>query len=197
MRKLVIVLATAVVLAAVVAFSLTAVLAQEEQGAEAKEAQPDQHPLHSALADLVADGVITEAQARVVAERLEAVLHELEVHQHHMRFHEELEQEHGQFHQRLEFGAVRPVEQVQFSLLVHLFGMEPGELGERFQSGQSIASIGDELGIGVESIVATLVQPIQEHLEAAVTEGDISEEEAAHRLEEERSRIFRHIQGGG
>ena len=83
---------------------------------------------------------------------------------------------------------------MQRELLLELFEMNLDELRMRFEDGQSIAGIGESLGIALEDIVETLLQPIRHHLESAVKQGRIGEAEAAERLEEARNNITKHAQ---
>jgi len=62
---------------------------------------------------------------------------------------------------------------------------------------ESLASIGESLGIATEDIVATLLGPIEEHLAMAVQKGKLTKQEAAERLEKARNEILERVESGG
>ena len=181
-------------LVAVAALSLTTVFALTDHGDSSSKPEDIKGPILQVFDGLVAEGVISEEQAEEVISRLKPALLERINHfkrQTAFRLKKEV-------HQRLHNGFKQlhrgRLERVQFRLLLEFFGVEPRDLRSSLGQGQSIASVGEDLGIGVDQIVDTLVQPIQKYVEHKVSQGLLSEEEVARRIQEARAKITEHIQ---
>ena len=161
----------------------------------------DDNPIARALSRLVHDGVITQAQAEAVASQVLPVVHEMSVKVKHQNAHERLEGMHERIHKDLKVKVPgKPKDKLkaaQHRLPLELLGLGPKELQEKIAHGESVASIGETLGIPVECIVATLLGAIDEHLAMAVREGDLTGQEAAERLETARGEILEHVLSGG
>jgi polyhydroxyalkanoate synthesis regulator phasin len=146
--------------------------------------EEDTGPIHRVFEGLVADGVITEAQAEAVMHRLGPVLRELISGREHRIAHGVLEEAHERLHHGSEQDARhKRLRDAQFHQLLTLFGMEAAELRERLGHGTSIAAIGEELGFAVDEIASAMATPFTRLLRAQVEEGDITAEEARARLQ--------------
>jgi len=68
-------------------------------------------------------------------------------------------------------------------------GIDPKGLIEQLQSGKTIAEVADHNGIAADSLLNTLVQPIQERIDEAMSTGKISTQEAGQRLQETKRKF--------
>jgi hypothetical protein len=68
-------------------------------------------------------------------------------------------------------------------------GIEIDELREGAESGLTIAQIAGLNGVSAQSVIDAMVEDLAQHLEDEVAEGDLTEAEAAERLEDSVERI--------
>ncbi len=118
------------------------------------------------LAPLVVDGTLTDSQAEAVAEHLSNRL-----------------------------PATDRRSDVALARLAELLGMTPAAIHEALAAGTSVAQLAEQQAIPPEEVVAALVAPVAERLAAAVAAGELSEAEAAERLEAATDRAARRIAG--
>jgi polyhydroxyalkanoate synthesis regulator phasin len=126
--------------------------------------------LDEVLAQLVEDGVITEAQADAVAEALE-----------------EARPQRG----LRGFRGIGPAtEELAETLSLTVEGLR-----DALREGSSLADLASEQGIAVDTIVDQLVAQAQERLDAAVADGRLTADEAAERLENIEAKITEMVNG--
>ncbi len=114
------------------------------------------------LAPLVDDGTLTEDQAVAVADRLADTLP----------------------------GRNRPARRDRVAdVLVDELGVTPAELREAAGAGVSLADVAEGQGVPPQQLVDRLVAPLEERLAGAVAEGDLTEEEAAAKLDRARDHV--------
>jgi polyhydroxyalkanoate synthesis regulator phasin len=73
--------------------------------------------------------------------------------------------------------------------IADLFGLEPGALRDLLRDGQSLADVATAQGVDVQTVIDTLVNASKEHLDEAVADGRITQEEADAKLVEQTERI--------
>ncbi|HEX4981880.1 MAG TPA: hypothetical protein VFV63_09285 [Ilumatobacteraceae bacterium] len=73
--------------------------------------------------------------------------------------------------------------------IAELFGLEPDALRDLLRDGQSLADIATDQGVEVQTVIDTLVNAVKEHLDAAVDNGRLTQEEADAKLAEITERI--------
>ena len=73
--------------------------------------------------------------------------------------------------------------------IAELFGLEPDELRDLLQDGQSLADVATAQGVDVQTVIDTLVNAAKEHLDEAVANGRLTQEEADAKLAEITERI--------
>jgi hypothetical protein len=73
--------------------------------------------------------------------------------------------------------------------IADLLGLEPEELGDLLRGGQSLADVATAQGVDVQTVIDTLVNDVKEHLDAAVTNERLTQEEADAKLVEITERI--------
>ncbi len=112
------------------------------------------------LAPLVDDGTLTEDQAAAVADRLSDRL-----------------------------PARRPQHDHPARMLADELGVTPAELREAADAEQSLADVAAARGVTAAELVDRFVAPLQERLADAVAEGDLSEDEAAARLDQAKEHV--------
>ena len=76
-----------------------------------------------------------------------------------------------------------------------VLGMEVDALREALAGGQTLAEVAEGAGVSVEDLVAALVADATEHLDAAVDEGRITEEQAAEMADGLEERIQARVDG--
>ena len=209
MKKLTARILVGIVLVAVAAFLLGAVFAQARENDDVLAGATDQgegntggqhdNPIARVLGRLAHNGVITQGQAEAVASHVLPVVHEMIVEVKHRHAHERLERTHERIHEELKVPGKpkNQLEAAQHRLLLELFGLGPKELRDKLAHMESIASVGESLGIATADIVTTLLGPIEDHLAMAVQKGKLTEQEAAERLVKARNEILEHVESGG
>ncbi len=135
-------------------------LAGAQDTDEATEEQVREFGTHiaEALQPLVDDGTLTDSQVDAVIDALEAAKPEGRGH-------------HGPRGFR---GAGE---------IAEILGMEPQELAEALQSGQTLADVAATQGISTDDLVDAIVDNIEEHVADAVEAGRMDEDKAAEILE--------------
>lgn len=73
--------------------------------------------------------------------------------------------------------------------IAELFGLEPDALRDLLQDGQSLADVAAAQGVDVQTVIDTFVNAAKEHLDEAVTNGRLTQEEADAKLVEITERI--------
>ena len=140
------------------------------------EAQKDPAArLRESLQALVADGTLTSAQADAVAEHLAA----------------NLPDGPGRFGRR--HGGPPGFDG---EVVAGLLGIDVEALREALRSGQTIAEIAEANGVDPQTVIDALVDEASEHLELAVENGRLTEDEAAERLAEITERITERVNEG-
>ena len=81
------------------------------------------------------------------------------------------------------------------STAADFLGVEASEIREEIQDGATLAEVVVEAGFSVDDLVAEIVANVEERLDAKVESGDITEEEAAEKLESKTERIEDRING--
>lgn len=76
-----------------------------------------------------------------------------------------------------------------------LIGIDVEMLRDEMRSGKSIADIATENGASVDAIVAALVDEVASHLDTAVENGRLTDEEAAEKLDGAEDRITARVNG--
>ena len=89
---------------------------------------------------------------------------------------------HGRWHVGIESGEI-----------AELFGLEPEELRDLLRDGQSLADIATAQGVDVQTVIDTLVNAAKEHLDEAVANGRLTQEEADAKLAELTERITERV----
>ena len=79
--------------------------------------------------------------------------------------------------------------------LTDVLGIEPAELREALAGGQTIAEVAEANGVPVDDVVAALVAEAQEHLDAAVADGHLTQEEADEKAADLTERITAMVSG--
>lgn len=122
--------------------------------------------LKEALAGLVSDGTITQAQADKVATALE-------------------ENRPMGRHGRGEHGPGR----VALAAAAEALGMTEAELRTAAQDGKTLADLAEEQGVSEDALVDALVAAARERLATAVTDGRLTQEQADARAADLETRI--------
>lgn len=122
------------------------------------------------LSGLVEEGVITEAQAEAVAEALEEARPKRAM--------------------RGFRGIGSAIEEVADTL-----NLTVDELGDALRNGSSLADIAGVQGVPVATIVDQLVAEAQERLDAAVTDGRLTQDEADEKLADMETKITEMVNG--
>ncbi|MFP5218536.1 MAG: hypothetical protein ACLGIG_02185 [Actinomycetes bacterium] len=130
--------------------------------------------IKQALADLVSDGTITQAQADEVAAALAEELPRGGPGGHR----------HG--------GPGR-----HLATTAEVIGTTVGELRAALADGQSLAQVAESNGVSRDDLVAGLVAEAQQHLAEHVADGDITQEQADERLARITERIERLVDREG
>ncbi|MFP5487359.1 MAG: hypothetical protein ACLGHQ_03530 [Acidimicrobiia bacterium] len=129
--------------------------------------------IRSALQPLVDDATLTADQADAVAEHLAGQLPGPGEHRP------------GRGH--------RPG--LDGEVVADLLGIEVSELRDARRDGQSIADLAEDLGVDVQTVIDALVAEAEGHLELAVEDGRLTEEEAAAKLADLTERITARVNG--
>ncbi len=144
--------------------------------AVAQEAQTDDTTedsrfttLEEILGGLVTEGVITQDQADAVAEAIS------ERAPRGFRGHR-----HGGHH---------------LETVAEVLGMEPAELRDALQEGDTIADVATDNGVDVQDVIDAIVADHQERIDQAVADGNLTEEEAAEKLAEAAERAEAMVNG--
>lgn len=144
-------------------------------------AQDDTAPgtrLREALQDLVDDGTITAAQADAVAEHLIENRPERPGRGEHGR--------PGRLGGPGHDGEV----------VAELLGIDTETLRAELRAGNTIADIADANGVDPQTVIDALVDEVAEHLDLAVDNGRLTEDEAADKLADVTERITARVNGG-
>lgn len=157
---------------AVLAGPATAVAQQTD--AEDLVAVDDHQTVEDVLADLVEEQVITQEQADTIGERLRAAHAGGGPHEH--------------FGRGPHLGA-------GLDDVAGVLGMSVADLAVALQDGASIADVAADRGVDVASVIAVLVENAQARLDAAVTDGKLTADEAAEELAEIESRVTDMVNG--
>ena len=83
-----------------------------------------------------------------------------------------------------------------FDSAAETIGIEIDELREGVESGLTIAQIAELNGVSAQSVIDAMVEDLAQHLEDEVAEGDLTEAEAAERLEDSVERITTRVNEG-
>jgi hypothetical protein len=133
----------------------------------------DEQPVHSRILDwlapLVEDQTITQGQAEAVADALAEHL------------------------PRLGQGLMRGLHAVDDA--ADFLGMTARELVEALRDGATLAELAEEHGLGAQALIDHLVGLVEEHLDQAVADGRLTEDEAAERVAEATERITALVNG--
>ncbi len=78
---------------------------------------------------------------------------------------------------------------IERDLIAELLGLEPDELGDLIRDGQSLADVATAQGVDVQTVIDALVNAAKEHLDEAVTNERLTQEEADAKLAEITERI--------
>ena len=73
--------------------------------------------------------------------------------------------------------------------IAELLGLEPDELGDLLRDGQSLAEVATAQGVDVQTVIDALVNDVKEHLDEAVANERLTQEEADAKLAEITERI--------
>ncbi len=139
--------------------------AQEDQTIEQDTPSIEHTTLEDVLGELVGEGVITQEQADIVAERIRENA-PYRMFGHHRGQHLET--------------------------VADVLGMEIAELADALRNGQTIADIaGDE----TQAVIDTLVDEAAERLATAVENGRLTQEEADEKLPEITERVVAMVNG--
>ncbi len=91
---------------------------------------------------------------------------------------------------------VRRAERRGLLVAAEAIGVQPRELAEALRAGSTIAEVAEDHGVAAQSVIDAMVAEASEHLERAVADGRLSEEQAARRLEELTERITERVNEG-
>ena len=139
--------------------------------ASAEETRKRDGFLAEALAPLVDDVVIDQSQADAVIDAIHAARPEgFGHHRGHHRF---------------------PFREA----LTEVLGIDGEELRTALADGQTIAEIAEAAGIEVQTVIDALVAELHEHLDEAVADGRLTEQEAADKVTEATERITSMVNG--
>jgi hypothetical protein len=122
-----------------------------------------------ALAPLVSNGTITQAQADAVVAALQAAAPD---HGPGGR--------HGMKH---------------LDAAAEALGVTTDELRTAIEGGQTIAQVAESKGVAVQTVIDAMVADVKEHLAAEVAEGDLTQAEADQKLAQATERITAFVNG--
>ena len=128
--------------------------------------------LRETLQVLVDDGTLSAEQADAVAEHLAAQLPDRDGHRGH-RGHPGTDGE----------------------VVAELLGIDVAELRSSLRDGQSIADLAEANGVDVQTVIDALVAEAESHLDLAVDNGRLTEDEAADKLVDVTERITDRVNG--
>ena len=131
--------------------------------------------LSDALAPLVEDGTIDQAQADAVVEQL-------------LDSKELGRERHG--HREIGGG-------IGSGAAAEVLGMTQDELREALRDGTTLAEVAEKQGIEVQKVIDALVAELSEHLDERVADGELTREQADERLAEGTDQITELVQEGG
>jgi hypothetical protein len=144
----------------------------EEAGGEATDGAIERgEHLAEALAPLVEDGTLTQAQADAVADRL----------------HEAWADRPGR--------GVGPGPGGE--AVAEILGMTTDELREALQAGTTLAELAEQQGVAIDALVDAMLAGMEERLAERVADGTITQEQADERLAEATERVTAHVNGEG
>lgn len=143
-------------------------VAQEDDTEQTQEVSPPE-TLQDILDGLVADGVITQAQADAVAEALS------------QRVPFGFGHHHGAGH--------------HLETVAEAIGIPIDDLTTALQDGQTIAEVAEANGVDPDDVVAALVADHDERIAQAVEDGDLTEEEAAEKTAQAAERAEALVNG--
>lgn len=83
----------------------------------------------------------------------------------------------------------------RLSSVADVIGIEAEELRDELQGGATIADVAEANGVNADDVVDALVANVEERLDAKVEAGEITEEEAAEKLENKAERIANKVDG--
>lgn len=129
--------------------------------------------LRETLQELVDDGTITATQADAVTEHLVAQAPERGGH-------------------RADRGH-RPG--MDGEVVAELLGIDAAELRSGLRDGQSIAELAEANGVDVQTVIDALVDEAVDHIDLAVENGRLTEDEAAEKLVDVTERITARVNG--
>ena len=75
-----------------------------------------------------------------------------------------------------------------------LLGLDADELRAARESGSSLAQIAEQQGVSLDELTSTIVAAADEHLDEAVADGRISQEEADQKLAEIQENVTERVQ---
>jgi hypothetical protein len=84
----------------------------------------------------------------------------------------------------------------QLDIVAEALGMTTEELREALAGGQTIADLAEAKGVALEDIAAALVAEHAEHLQQAVEDGRLTQEEADERIAEMQTKILEQLESG-
>ncbi len=138
------------------------------------EARPEPgERLRETLQALVDDGTLTAAQADAVTEHLV----------------ENRPEREGRHHRR----GRRPG--ADGEVVAEIIGIDVDTLREELRSGSSLADIATANGVDPQTVIDALVDAAEEHLDLAVQNGRLTEEEAADKAEQIEERVTARVNG--
>lgn len=143
-----------------------------EQTDESGPALPDRGArLRGSLQALVDDGTLTSEQADAVTEHLTAQLPDRGFHRGHRR------------------------PGMDGDVVAGLLGIETDELRSALRDGQSIAELAEANAVDPQVVIDALVDQAQSHLDLAVENGRLTDEEAAEKASVLEERITSRVNG--
>lgn len=160
--------------AAVVAQDATSTDDATDDATDADRPEPGVR-LRAVLQPLVVDGTITAAQADAVTAQLVA---------------NRPEGGHGGL------GGHRGHRGFDGEVVAGVLGIDADTLRTELQDGKTIAEIAAEQGVDVQTVIDALVSQAQTHLDQAVTDGRLTEDEAATKLVEITAKITDRVNNG-
>ncbi len=156
--------------------------AEEEPAKDAAPFERRGSLLADALAELVEEGVIDQAQADAVQERLEELRPRLA----------------DRMHRR---GGLHPAH-VGLDAAAEAIGIDPADLRDALLDGQSLAEVAEANGVDRQAVVDALTAEVQTRIDVKVESGDLDQERAdelaataAERIEALVDRTFERPEG--
>lgn len=83
----------------------------------------------------------------------------------------------------------------RLATVAEVIGIEGEDLRAELQDGATVAEVAEANGVAADDVVAALIANVEERLDERIAEGDITEEEAAERLENKTERISNRVNG--